>query len=66
MGGAGDGKHKKKYGHPNRGGVGMYIHDNIDYTVRHDLSVFGPHIIETLFIEIREKKKTIQISSRGL
>jgi len=36
----------------NRGGVGMYIKDNIISTLRPDLSIFIPHVIETLFVEI--------------
>ena len=39
-------------GDDNRGGVGFFIKDEINYTVRSDLSIFIPHVIETLFIEI--------------
>ncbi len=30
---------------------GLFINTNISYTIREDLSVFIPHIIETLFVE---------------
>jgi len=35
-----------------RGGVGLFIKDNINYKIREDISVFTPHIFESLFIEI--------------
>lgn len=35
-----------------RGGVGLFIKDGIDYHIREDLSVFIPHVYESLFIEI--------------
>ena len=34
------------------GGVGLFIKESINYTVREDLSVFNAHVIETLFIEV--------------
>ena len=34
-----------------RGGVGLFIKDNITYTVREDISLFIPHVLESLFIE---------------
>ena len=39
----------------NRGGVGLYINDTIQFTVREDLSVFIPHIFESIFIEVKIK-----------
>jgi potassium voltage-gated channel Eag-related subfamily H protein 8 len=36
----------------NRGGVGMFIKEGITSIPRPDLSVFIPHVIETLFVEI--------------
>ena len=33
------------------GGVGLFIKDGIDYKIRNDLSVFIPHVYESLFIE---------------
>ena len=44
-----------------RGGVGLFIKDNINYNVREDISVFTPHIFESLFIEIiqQNKKNTV-------
>ena len=35
-----------------RGGVGLFIRDNINYKIRDDISSFIPHIFESLFIEI--------------
>ena len=45
----------------NRGGVGLFIKESYSYTVRDDLSVFIPHVIETLFVEfkISETKKAV-------
>ena len=39
-----------------RGGVGLFVKGHINYTVRNDLSVFIPHIFESVFIEIEIKK----------
>ena len=36
----------------NHGGVGFFIKEGISYSVRTDLSIFIPHVIESLFIEI--------------
>lgn len=49
-----DGYHDLQYKtrNSNGGGVGLYIKDNLNYKVRDDLSVFIPHVIETLFVEI--------------
>ena len=35
-----------------RGGVAMFINDRYDYEIRNDLSVFIPHVFESLFIEV--------------
>ena len=35
-----------------RGGVGLFVKDNINYIVRDDLSVFISHVFESLFIEL--------------
>ena len=46
-----------------RGGVALYIKENLQYTVRQDLSVFTPNVYESLFVEIGNtligKKPTI-------
>ena len=44
-----------------RGGVGLFIKENIIFKIREDLSVFIPHILESVFIEIQSKsnKNTI-------
>ena len=33
-------------------GVGLYISTEFSYKLRHDLSVFIPHVFESLFCEI--------------
>lgn len=44
----------------NRGGVGMFIRDCYEFTMRTDLSIFIPHVFESVFIECKLKgKKTI-------
>ena len=35
-----------------RGGVGLYVSAECDYRLRDDLTLFIPHIIESLFVEI--------------
>jgi exonuclease III len=35
-----------------RGGVALYVNEKLQYTVRQDLSVFIPHVYESLFVEI--------------
>ena len=45
----------------NRGGVGIYIKNNIQYSVRDDLSIFIPNIIESIFIEIKVKHGKNQV-----
>ena len=39
------------------GGVGLYIKDCFDYIERPDLSVFIPHVIETVFVECQFEKQ---------
>jgi len=39
-----------------RGGVGLFISNHITYSIREDLSVFIPHIYESLFIEFKGAK----------
>ena len=44
------------------GGVGLFVKENISFRVRHDVSVFIPHIMESIFIEVlNEKGKTLKI-----
>lgn len=38
-----------------RGGVGVYIKNNLDFDIREDLSIFIPHVIETIFFEVKTK-----------
>ena len=35
-----------------RGGIGLFVREDLHFKVREDLSVFIPHIFESLFIEI--------------
>ena len=35
-----------------RGGVGLFLKENLNFKIRNDLSVFIPHVFESLFIEI--------------
>ena len=43
-----------------RGGVGLFINSNFTYVKRDDLSVFIPHVIESVFFEIQiNERKTI-------
>ena len=39
-----------------RGGVGIFINENFSYKKRDDLSIFIPHVIETIFMEIKIKE----------
>ena len=41
------------------GGVGLFIKDGLDYKIRDDLSVFIPHIYESLFIELPSTSKKV-------
>ena len=38
-----------------RGGVALFINEHIDFTIRDDLSVFIPHVYESLFVELIPK-----------
>ncbi len=40
-----------------RGGVGLFIKDNVNYKIRDDISVFIPHIFESVFIEVMSKSE---------
>ena len=40
------------------GGVGLFINSNFQYNIRTDLSVFIPHVCETLFVEIKLTPKS--------
>jgi len=42
----------------NGGGVGLFVKDEFDFKIRNDLSVFVPHVFESLFIEIISKTKS--------
>ena len=43
-----------------RGGVGLFINSKFTYVKRDDLSVFIPHVIESVFFEIQiNERKTI-------
>ena len=44
-----------------RGGIGIYIRDNLQYKLRNDLSIFIPHVFESLFVEIIRDSKNVVI-----
>ena len=44
-----------------RGGVGLYVNQNINFHERTDLTVFIPHIIESFFIEIENEHSKNEI-----
>ena len=44
-----------------RGGIGLYVKDTIQCTPREDLSVFIPHVIECLFLEVNQPHKKNEI-----
>ena len=39
----------------NRGEVGLFMKDSITYTIRQGLSVFIPHVFESLFTDVVNK-----------
>ena len=40
-----------------RGGVGLFIKDVVNFKIRDDISVFIPHVFESLFVELKTKSK---------
>ena len=46
-----------------RGGVGLFIKDTINYSIREDISVFIPHVFESIFIEVIHKDRKNYIFS---
>ena len=38
------------------GGEGIYINDNFTYTKREDLSIFIPHVFESIFCEVQDNQ----------
>ena len=44
-----------------RGGVGLFINNNLNYILREDLSIFLPHVFESLFVEISINKQKSMI-----
>ncbi len=46
-----------------RGGVGMYVREDLNYVIRDDLSVFIPNIFESIFAEIYINHKTIIVGT---
>ena len=50
-------RHDSDDGH---GGVGIYINENMSFLKRDDLTIFIPHVIESLFVEVKiNSKKSI-------
>jgi len=39
----------------NDDGIGLYIKDSINFKVREDLSIFIPHVYESLFVEVENE-----------
>ena len=46
-----------------KGGVGIFLRDCYNYNKRMDLSIFIPHIFESVFIEIKHNRKNIIIGT---
>ena len=46
-----------------RGGIGMFIKENLQYNVRDDLSIFIPNIFESIFAETYINRKPILIGT---
>ena len=46
-----------------RGGIGMFIKENLQYNIRDDLSIFIPNIFESIFAEIYINRKPILIGT---
>lgn len=46
-----------------RGGVGIYIRNEIKYKTRPDLSIFIPNIFESLFVELKLNNKSLIIGT---
>ncbi len=40
-----------------RGGVGLFMKNDLNYKIREDISVFIPHVFESLFVEIINTKE---------
>ena len=40
-----------------RGGVGIFIKEHLNYVIREDISVFIPHVFESIFVEITMSPK---------
>ena len=52
-------------GEGGRGGMTLYIKDNLTYVKRDDLSIFIPHVFESIFFEIScNSKKNCNSRSR--
>ena len=39
----------------NRGGVGLFIKESVQYKIRENLSIFNEHVFESLFVEIESQ-----------
>ncbi len=46
-----------------RGGVGMYIKKEYQFHTRNDLSIFIPHILESIFVEIIRNNRSILVGT---
>ena len=43
------------------GGVGLFVDDNFEFEVLENISIFIPHVIETVFIKLKTGKNKFQI-----
>ena len=48
---------------PGGGGVGIYVKNTYKLTTRTYLSIFIPHILESIFVEIHFKNKSILVAT---
>jgi len=46
-----------------RGGVGIFIKDCYQYKIRQDLSIFIPHVFESIFVEIQTGNKNVIVGT---
>ena len=44
-----------------RGGVGLFVKDNINYKIRDDLSTLIPLVFESICIEFGDNSKTLKV-----
>ena len=50
--------------HSKRGGVGIFIRDNITFVERDDLSIFLECEFESVFIEVNDRKSSLVVGTK--